>query len=209
MIQNLGAADIDTRLEEQLIDGILFAFQEQVKKGKASRGHMLCYAMHALSCIYLSLNHGVYSRAHENTTIIVLSEVLCRGWWSFCCLLVFCYFGKKMLSSIVLACFLCFAPPPPPPSPADFGVGFVVVSRIGPQTESDTFTMLNGFGTVVNALGLRAKAYLPQISGTVKASEACMCFVLPLSILAFQHDDVMFVVWVSGVVVSPCSMYPA
>ncbi|CAN0526424.1 unnamed protein product, partial [Laminaria digitata] len=31
VIQNLGAADIDTRLEEQLIDGILFAFQEQVR----------------------------------------------------------------------------------------------------------------------------------------------------------------------------------
>lgn len=30
VIQNLGAADVDTRLEEQLIDGILFAFQEQV-----------------------------------------------------------------------------------------------------------------------------------------------------------------------------------
>ena len=26
----LGAADIDSRLEEQLIDGILYAFQEQV-----------------------------------------------------------------------------------------------------------------------------------------------------------------------------------
>eukprot|EP00903_Cladosiphon_okamuranus_P007767 g7522.t1 len=64
VIQNLGAADVDSRLEEQLIDGILFAFQE--------------------------------------------------------------------------------------------------------QTESETYTMLNGFGTVVNALGLRAKSYLPQISGTVK-----------------------------------------
>lgn len=29
IIQNLGAADIDTRLEEQLIDGIIYAFQEQ------------------------------------------------------------------------------------------------------------------------------------------------------------------------------------
>lgn len=29
VVQNLGAADIDTRLEEQLIDGILYAFQEQ------------------------------------------------------------------------------------------------------------------------------------------------------------------------------------
>lgn len=26
---NLGAADVDSRLEEQLIDGILYAFQEQ------------------------------------------------------------------------------------------------------------------------------------------------------------------------------------
>lgn len=29
VVQNLGASDIDTRLEEQLIDGILYAFQEQ------------------------------------------------------------------------------------------------------------------------------------------------------------------------------------
>ena len=27
--------------------------------------------------------------------------------------------------------------------------------------------MLNGFGTVVNALGKRVKAYLPQICGTI------------------------------------------
>ncbi|CAN0128378.1 unnamed protein product, partial [Hapterophycus canaliculatus] len=30
VIQNLGAADIDPRLEDRLMDGILFAFQEQV-----------------------------------------------------------------------------------------------------------------------------------------------------------------------------------
>ena len=29
IVQNLGAADIDVRLEEQLVDGILYAFQEQ------------------------------------------------------------------------------------------------------------------------------------------------------------------------------------
>jgi len=29
IVQNLGASDIDERLEEQLIDGILYAFQEQ------------------------------------------------------------------------------------------------------------------------------------------------------------------------------------
>ena len=28
--------------------------------------------------------------------------------------------------------------------------------------------MLNGFGTVVNALGARTKPYLPQICGTIK-----------------------------------------
>lgn len=39
--------------------------------------------------------------------------------------------------------------------------------------------MLNGFGTVVNALGLRAKSYLPQISGTVKVR----CVYVPLLLL--------------------------
>lgn len=29
VMANLGASDIDSRLEEQLIDGILYAFQEQ------------------------------------------------------------------------------------------------------------------------------------------------------------------------------------
>ena len=31
---NLGAADVDSRLEEQLIDGILYAFQEQTTEVK-------------------------------------------------------------------------------------------------------------------------------------------------------------------------------
>lgn len=34
-IGNLGAADIDSRLEEQLIDGILYAFQEQTNEVSA------------------------------------------------------------------------------------------------------------------------------------------------------------------------------
>ena len=67
IVQNLGAADIDERLEEQLIDGILYAFQEQA--------------------------------------------------------------GGE---------------------------------------EKDAGVMLNGFGTVVNALGTRTKPYLPQICGTIK-----------------------------------------
>merc|ERR1711959_3710 len=36
------------------------------------------------------------------------------------------------------------------------------------QTSEDTTVMLNGFGTVINALGLRAKPYLPQVCGTIK-----------------------------------------
>ncbi|KAH3745800.1 splicing factor 3B subunit 1 [Pelomyxa schiedti] len=36
------------------------------------------------------------------------------------------------------------------------------------QASDDNMVMLNGFGTVVNSLGLRVKPYLPQICGTIK-----------------------------------------
>eukprot|EP00808_Paulinella_micropora_P029815 g62493.t1 len=36
------------------------------------------------------------------------------------------------------------------------------------QTSDDTKTMLNGFGVVVNALGVRVKVYFPQICGIIK-----------------------------------------
>jgi len=36
------------------------------------------------------------------------------------------------------------------------------------QTTDDTNVMLNGFGTVINALNLRCKQYLPQIAGVIK-----------------------------------------
>ena len=36
------------------------------------------------------------------------------------------------------------------------------------QISDDTQTMLNGFGTVVNCLGVRAKPYIPQICGTIQ-----------------------------------------
>lgn len=36
------------------------------------------------------------------------------------------------------------------------------------QASDDNLAMLNGFGTVVNSLGIRAKPYLPQICGTIK-----------------------------------------
>lgn len=40
---NLGAADIDHKLEEQLIDGILYAFQEQTTE---VRPRVLKYLVH-------------------------------------------------------------------------------------------------------------------------------------------------------------------
>lgn len=39
VISNLGAADIDARLEELLVDGILYAFQEQVRGCEGPGGH--------------------------------------------------------------------------------------------------------------------------------------------------------------------------
>jgi len=36
------------------------------------------------------------------------------------------------------------------------------------QASDDTQTMLNGFGTIVNCLGVRAKPYIPQICGTIQ-----------------------------------------
>lgn len=33
---NLGSSDVDSRLEEQLIDGILYAFQEQTQEVNVS-----------------------------------------------------------------------------------------------------------------------------------------------------------------------------
>jgi splicing factor 3B subunit 1 len=36
------------------------------------------------------------------------------------------------------------------------------------QVSEDTTVMLNGFATVINALGVRTKPYIPQIAGTIK-----------------------------------------
>ena len=47
---NLGSADIDSRLEEQLIDGILYAFQEQTNE--------VCLVFVFWSCIQWSLDNS-------------------------------------------------------------------------------------------------------------------------------------------------------
>lgn len=86
---NLGAADIDHKLEEQLIDGILYAFQEQTTEVR-----------------------------WRNVT----DKFSFRCWYS----------------DWINSCF-----------------------------HLQDSVMLNGFGTVVNALGKRVKPYLPQICGTV------------------------------------------
>lgn len=91
---NLGAADIDHKLEEQLIDGILYAFQEQTTE------------------VRLTLQ-----------IIKVIKSVMT-------------FLSAKNKCGLV---------------------SFV----------SKDSVMLNGFGTVVNALGKRVKPYLPQICGTV------------------------------------------
>lgn len=56
---NLGAADIDSRLEEQLIDGILYAFQEQTTE--------VCPRVPLLTALYAKRYRWVFflpERAH-------------------------------------------------------------------------------------------------------------------------------------------------
>lgn len=50
---NLGSSDVDSRLEEQLIDGILYAFQEQTQEASAClfNVHLEC-----LSLFYIKKN---------------------------------------------------------------------------------------------------------------------------------------------------------
>ncbi|CAK9877121.1 unnamed protein product [Sphagnum jensenii] len=44
----------------------------------------------------------------------------------------------------------------------------VILYAFQEQTSDDASVMLNGFGTVVNALGQRIKPYLSQICGMIK-----------------------------------------
>ena len=42
---NLGSSDVDSRLEEQLIDGILYAFQEQTQEVRVVLTHWVTVAV--------------------------------------------------------------------------------------------------------------------------------------------------------------------
>ena len=116
VVSALGASDIDARLEEVLIDGILFAFQEQV----GEEVHRGVGVVLFLSCPE-QLGNCVFWLDKQ--------EVKCGG---------------------------------AHPCPCNTAVLKYL------QVTDDANVMLNGFGTVVNALGRRAKPYLSQICGTIK-----------------------------------------
>ena len=105
VVSALGSSDIDARLEELLIDGILFAFQEQVREGVKGRENV--------GRIILGRpGHSKHSVHMQENPAFITSPLL--------------------------------------------------------QVTDDANVMLNGFGTVVNSLGKRAKPYLSQICGTIK-----------------------------------------
>ncbi|CAI5930183.1 unnamed protein product [Closterium sp. NIES-64] len=119
VLTNLGAADIDARLEELLIDGILYAFQEQVGVCFVG-GDFLLYAGQRV--------HGD-GDGGEVLTNLGAADIDARL--------------EELLIDGILYAFQ-------------------------ERTSDDANVMLNGFGTVVNALGQRVRPYLPQICGTVK-----------------------------------------
>lgn len=58
------------------------------------------------------------------------------------------------------------------------------------QVNEETSVMLNGFGVVINALGLRCKPYLQQIAFTIKFrlnnKNAKVCLVAPIYLTCIQ-----------------------
>jgi len=57
-MSNLGATDVDSRLEEQLIDGILYAFQEQTNE--VCVFSILCAHACLCSCSHLNVRIMVH-----------------------------------------------------------------------------------------------------------------------------------------------------
>lgn len=52
---NLGAADIDHKLEEQLIDGILYAFQEQTTEVMATNHLLVVLNFILCACVWVEI----------------------------------------------------------------------------------------------------------------------------------------------------------
>ena len=116
IMSNLGSADVDSRLEEQLIDGILYAFQEQTTEVS-------------------------YHSDKQNIKVKIVERF---------------YFKEANFFTRKLK----------------FVSKFSIFNSFHSQTDKflcflQDVVMLNGFGTVVNALGKRVKPYLPQICGTI------------------------------------------
>eukprot|EP00983_Pelagomonas_calceolata_P082536 1155956-Pelagomonas_calceolata.AAC.15 len=138
VVSNLGSSDIDARLEELLIDGILYAFQEQA-----------CLMQHALLPWRLLLL--------VTSSLCYLREVLA-------------VMPPRSVGPRQHTCDIC---PPVPPCFSSRLLSLTFPSHaFAPdcdlQVGEDAHVMLNGFGTVVNSLGKRAKPYLPQVCGTIK-----------------------------------------
>ena len=167
VIRDLGTAEIDARLEELLIDGILYAFQEQVSRYAAWPAY--------LGCMQQGME-GAGGQGHQCTALAwrrVASQCFlralalsCKAWVGVFAVSLSLQVGTATLrlyvgpaestaSDALELCSSYQAARPDHP--------IVVV-----QASDDANVMLNGFGTVVNSLKHRAKPYLPQICGTIK-----------------------------------------
>jgi len=162
VVQDLGTADIDARLEELLIDGILYAFQEQARaKPYGAAAAATAAAAGAQPGCTTSHARAVPSAPGPAASVVALRQA--RR-------------GLRGLSRDLMerARFDGVAQQKPV---CKRGAGVrLEVRGSGPQARvparaqvsDDANVMLNGFGTVVNSLKMRAKPYLPQICGTIK-----------------------------------------
>jgi len=66
IISNLGAADVDSRLEELLIDGVLYAFQEQTSEDAVSYT-FLCFLSHEIYHSFSFLGHVEWFRHNRES----------------------------------------------------------------------------------------------------------------------------------------------
>lgn len=67
VLANLGAADIDSRLEEQLIDGILFSFQEQTNEVNTLSRSDVALLMHFI--IIIAHNYSQYGTVNPRLCV--------------------------------------------------------------------------------------------------------------------------------------------
>ena len=76
ILSELGAADIDTKLEEQLIDGLLFAFQEQQTDDSQVGSQVL-----SCLCLLISLGDVEWIWCGRELPGITHAAVPCSSLW--------------------------------------------------------------------------------------------------------------------------------